>query len=213
VLPGSTLFLDVCAQRDLWPGGAWPMVTVDEAGNVAELFTLAARLGVRQGGVVCLHAVDAAAPPAAVASAGVPLHCVAGTAGAERAPGCLPASPVRLAAVDTQGGPALDRAHAYYVATGCAAAPDATPADRHVLDHLTAGVRDAVVFGAGIEHAMDHAVQALLRRRIRTHVVLDAAGAADATTAQRVIARWKRATVDGATTATIARLLTRTAPP
>jgi hypothetical protein len=43
--------------------------------------------------------------------------------------------------------------------------------------------------------------------------VLDAAGAADATTAQRVIARWKRATVDGATTATIARLLTRTAPP
>ena len=146
-------FLDVCVQRELWPGGAWPLVTVDQAGNVAQLFTLAARLGVRQGGVVCLHAAD----HAAAGSGGVPVHCVAGSAGVERAPGCLPALPIRLATGDAQGHP-LDRTHALYVESGCAAAPDATPADRRVLEHLTAGVRDAVVFGAGIEHAMDHAV-------------------------------------------------------
>jgi len=26
MLPGSTLFLIVCAQQDFWPGGAWPLV-------------------------------------------------------------------------------------------------------------------------------------------------------------------------------------------
>ena len=77
------------------------------------------------------------------------------------------------------------------------------------MDHLTAGIRDAVVFGAGLEHGIDRAVDALLRRRIRTHVVLDAAASADPDQAQRIIAGWKRRGVDGATAATVLRLLAR----
>ena len=70
-------------------------------------------------------------------------------------------------------------------------------------------MRDAVVFGAGIEGGLDQAIRALLRRRIRTHVALDAAGAADDTAAQLVVAEWKRRGVDGTTVAMIARMLQR----
>ena len=38
---GSTLFLDVCAQCEFWPGGAWPIVTDGDAARVMELFALA----------------------------------------------------------------------------------------------------------------------------------------------------------------------------
>src|SRR6185369_15393023 len=96
--------------------------------------------------------------------------------------------------------------------SGCTSAIDDDGAWRAAFDHLTAGIRDAVVFGAGIEYALAHTVDALLRRRIRTHVALDAAAAADDAEAQRVVATWKRRGVDGATVATIARLLTRTPP-
>jgi len=201
---GSTLFLDVCTQRDFWPGGAWPIVGDEEAQCMAELFTLAATLGVRQGGVVCMHAAASVSPVGAV-------HCLDGTAGAARASGCDPARPTLQ--IDSETALAtlgtLDREHAYYVASGCAGAPDATPSWRRIFDHLTVGVRDAVVFGAGIEYGLDHTVDALLRRRIRTHVVLDAAASADAAAAQRIVADWKRRTVDGVTTIIMRRLLTR----
>jgi nicotinamidase-related amidase len=222
---GSTLFFDVAAQRDCWPGGAWPLVGAEEAANVARLFALAARLGIRQGGAVCLHAhpgVGADAPTSAGASGrgeaiavdatpDAPPHCLAGTEGTQRAPACDPSKPLRCwtrgrdpaAAVD------LDRAHADYVASGCAATPDAPPLFARVLDHVTAGIRDAVVLGAGIEHGLDRAVDALLRRRIRTHVALDATGSATPEHAQQVIAGWKRRFVDVTTTAMIERLLTR----
>jgi hypothetical protein len=201
MLPGSTLFVDACAQRDFWPGGAWSILSGEEVARVLELFALAARLGVRQGGVRCWHA---SAPP------GIPVHCLAGGDGASPAPGCAPArTPVTLAPKDPV--PTLDRAHAYYLRSGCLDPVDAEPTGRAVFDHLTAGVRDAVVFGAGVEYALAHAIDALLHRRIRTHVALDAAAAADSAAAQRLVAAWKRRGVDGATTATIARLLTHAA--
>lgn len=205
---GSTLFLDVCVQRDFWPGGAWAIVRDEDARHVAELFALAAELSVRQGGVVCMHGpTPGAAPPAG------PPHC-ADAAGMARPPGYLPARPAALYDPDTPLADlsVLDRTHAIYVASGCAIAPDASPAGRRLFDHLTAGVRDAVVFGAGIEHAVDRAVDALLRRRIRTHVVLDAAAPADPAEAQRVVAEWKRRTVDGLTGATVRRMLVRGTP-
>jgi hypothetical protein len=199
--PGATLFLDVCVQRDFWPGGAWPLLDADSAANVATLFALAAELGVRQGGVRCAHA-SGDAPP------GAPLHAAAGGAGA--APIGAPTRPAIL--VSPAGtAPALDRAHAYYVASGCTGPPDGDAASRAVVEHLLAGVRDAVVFGAGVETALDRAVDACLHRRVRTHVVLDAAGVVDAAHAQQVIGEWKRRGVDGLTTATVARLLRRAA--
>ncbi len=210
MLPGSTLFLAVCAQRDLWPSGAWPIVDAEAARTVTELFALAAVLGIREGGVCCRHARATVARPSDVFA---PPHCLAGTAGVASAPGCIPASPVVVGEPGAAPAPALDRAHAYYVASGCAAAVDADPVGGLVFDHLTAGVRDAVVFGAGVEHAIARAVDALLRRHVRTHVVLDAAAPADAAEAQRVIAQWKRRGVDGATAATIARLLEHGAGP
>lgn len=199
MLPGSTLFVGVCTQRDYWAGGTWPLVDDGEAREVAALFALATRLGIRQGGVECWHAADI--PPA------LPDHCLAATAGAAAAPGCVPGQPV-VAVTGSVYAP-LDRAHVYHVRTGCAVAVDGDPTARAVFDHLTAGVRDAVVFGAGVEYGLVHVVDALLRRRVRTHVALDAAAAADDDEAQQVIARWKRRGVDGATTATITRLLTR----
>ena len=113
-------------------------------------------------------------------------------------------------ALEDDAVPALDRRHAYYVTTGCARPVDGEPKSRTVVDHLTAGVRDAVIFGAGVETALDYLVDALLRRRVRTHVVLDATAAVDPTRAQQVIESWKRRGVDGLTTATVARLLGRT---
>ena len=203
---GSTLFLDVCAQRDFWPGGAWPIVAEGDAERMAELFALAAELTLRQGGVVCRHEGAAGGT-----SAAGPPHCLE-DGGAGRPPGCSPGRPVALydpAAVAVPDRGTLDRAHAYYIASGCLTAPDVTTGGGTVFDHLTAGVRDAVVFGAGIEHAVDRTVDALLRRRIRTHVVLDATAACDPAAAQRVVAEWKRRTVDGLTAATVRRLLTR----
>ncbi len=76
---------------------------------------------------------------------------------------------------------------------------------------MIAGVRDAVVFGAGVEYGLDLAIAALLRRRVRTHVVLDAVGAADESAAQLVVARWKRAGADGLTVAVVERLLAASA--
>jgi nicotinamidase-related amidase len=208
MLPGSTLVLAVCTQQDFWPGGAWPLVDADQADAAQELFTLAASLSVRQGGICCRHEPDEAANVARDA----PPHCVAGTPGVVNVPGCVPALPMIVVAPDTVV-PALDRAHAYYVASGCRAPIDTVSSGRVVFDHLTAGIRDAVVFGAGVEHGVARTVDALLRRRVRTHVALDASAAADASEAQHVIAGWKRRGVDGVTVATIARLLRRGAAP
>ena len=203
--PGSTLFFDVGVQRDFFAGGAWPLVSATEAENIASLFALAAALSIRQGGSMCLHA-DAGSGE----STPGPHHCVRGTPGAERLPSCRPVLPIELCEAEASAAAsALDRAHAFYVTSGCAAAPDATAAHRRAFGHLTAGVRDAVVFGAGLEYGIERAVDALLRHRVRTHVVLDAAAAADASEAQIVIARWKRRGVDGVTAATLRRLLVR----
>ena len=59
------------------------------------------------------------------------------------------------------------------------------------------------------ELAIDRTIDALVRRRIRTHVALDAAAAVDAASAQAVIAAWKRRGVDGVTAAIVERLLAR----
>jgi len=205
--PGAAIFLDVCAQRDFWPGGAWALIDPAGAANVAALFALAAELGLRQGGVRCAHGPG---EPGDARLSG-PAHAAVGSAGAEPAAGCVPAEPVIVVAPASSAARALDRAHAYYVATGCGAAPDADPVCRAVVEHLLAGVRDAIVFGAGIEAGLDRTVEACLRRRVRTHVVLDAAAAADPARAQEVIADWKRRGVDALTTATVARLLRRSA--
>ncbi len=201
MLAGSTLFLSVCTQRDYWPGGAWPLVDDEEARAIAELFALAARLHVREGAIVCRHDT----PPA-----GIPPHCRAGDPGSALAPACVPAQSIVTVA---RGASApLDRTRAYHLASGCASPIDDDPALRTAFEHLTAGIRDAVVFGAGVEYGIAYAVDALLRRRVRTHVALDAAAAADDVDAQGVIATWKRRGVDGATVATIARLLARVTP-
>jgi nicotinamidase-related amidase len=201
---GSTLFVDVGLQRDRWPGGAWPGVGGDEIREIERLCAIARELGVRRGGVLCLHA------PGTWSSLPGPPHCVRGTPGAEPIASCVPALPVQVWTGDAgEAAARLDRAHAVYVASGCAAPVDATTATRRAFDHLTAGVRDAVVFGVGVEHGIARAVDGLLRRRIRAHVPLDAAGAVDLAEAQRVIATWKRRGVDAATTVTLDRLLRR----
>jgi len=195
---GSTLFLDVCVQHDLAAGGAWPLLAPADEREIRALFACAARLGIRQGGIVCLHDET---PPC------VPAHCHADSAGSARL--ALPAVPVMTIDPVRDGGRTLDRAHALYVASGCAAAPDATDAGARAVAHLTAGIRDAVVFGAGLEYGVGRAVDALLRRRIRTHFALDASAAADPAQAQRVVADWKRRTVDVTTAAMVIRLLAR----
>lgn len=208
MLPGSTLLLAVCVQSDFWPGGAWPLVDSATADTIAELCALGTTLSARQGGVCCRHHTGAAADPGAG-----PPHCRAGTAGERCAPGCLPAAPVLLVDPDATSTWTRDRSHALYVASGCVADVDATPNGRAAFDHLTAGIRDAVVFGAGVEYGIARAVDALLRRRVRTHLVLDAAAVADPAKAQRVVALWKRRAVDALTMATTARLLGRGAQP
>jgi hypothetical protein len=200
----ATLFLDVCVQPDLWPDGVWPLVRTDQAQNVAALFSLAAELGIRQGGIVCRH--DAAESGG---SSDRPAHCQGAVAAASRPPGCGPVLPMQIvstAAVDD--GVTLDRETATYLASGCRRSPIEGASDRRAFEHLTAGVRNAVVFGAGAEFAVDRAVAALLERRIRTHAVLDAIGTADEVCAQSVVARWKRCGVDGVTVGTLTRLLT-----
>lgn len=184
--PAATLFLDVCIQRDLWPDGTWPLVAPAEAEQIARLLALASELDVRQGAVVCVHGRGR---PAAVE--GAPLHCAVDLPGCDR--------PADLEC--------YRRSDAFDVASGCNASPDDAADTARAFDRLTAGIRDAVVFGAGVEHGMNRAVDALLKRRIRTHVALDAAGAGDGDVAQRVVAGWKRRGVDGATVATLRRLL------
>ena len=216
MLPGATLFVAVCTQRDFWPGGAAALVDDATAVNVATLVGVAGRLRIRTGGICCVHdswprgsAPDRTSVSSVTAPA-LAAHCLAGTAGADIAPGCAPAPPVIVVAAGSVA-PALDRAHAYYVASGCGAGVDAGALHTRVFDHLAAGVGDAVVFGAGVEYGLAHAVDALLRRRVRTHVPLDAAAAVDDAAAQLVMADWKRRGVDVATTATLIRLLERTA--
>ena len=182
--PAATLFVDVCVQRDFWPDGAWPLVSAADAERIARLCALAAELGIRRHGVVCLHGPEGAA----FGAVGAPPHCLVGSPGVDRPDGVALPAP----------GPPTDSA------SGCGAAPDVVA---RAFDRATAGIRDAVVFGAGVEFGVARTVDALVRRRIRTHVALDAVAAADADLAQQVVATWKRRGVDGATVATIERLL------
>jgi hypothetical protein len=199
VTPGATLILDVGTQRDLWPGGCWPLLGKFEAERAVYLCHLAGVLGVRSGGVYCAHGETVA---------GLPPHCVTASDGAARCERCPPARPEQVWA-PALPSPTLDRNHAVYLTTGCSEAVDREPGSRAVFDHLTAGVRDAVVFGAGLELGVARVVEALLARRIRTHLALDASGAVDDAAAQTVLAGWKRRTLDVVTTATVERLLRR----
>ena len=118
--------------------------------------------------------------------------------------------PLRLVrASEDRVEPALDHDVAIYVDSGCAASPVGTAAHARAFARLTAGARDAVVFGAGLEHGVARLVEALLARRIRTHVALDATGAGDEVVAQLVVAEWKRRGVDVTTVAMIERMLQR----
>jgi hypothetical protein len=204
--PAATVFVDVGVQRELWPGGAWPLVGEAEAAGIARLFAIARAFAVRQGGIVCRHAASSPEP-----AMNAPTHCGAPASADERPIDCLPALPVQLWTTAVASDPplALDRAHAIYVDSGCAQDPDAHPVHARAFAHLTAGVRDAVVCGAGVEYGLDRVVGALLRRRIRTHVALDALGAADEVVAQTVVAGWKRRGVDGTTVEMVHRMLQR----
>jgi hypothetical protein len=204
--PVATLFFDVCVQRDLWPDGVWPLLGPDQARNVARLFCLAEDLGVRQGGIVCSHGIGGTNAPSAL-----PVHCGAFDAAEQRADGCRPTLPLQVWRSNPTGASSLERDRATYVDSGCHLAPDDGPERERAFRHVTAGVRDAIVFGAGIEYGIDRTVDALLRHRIRTHVVLDAMGAADEILAQIIVADWKRRGVDGVTVEVVARLLSAAA--
>jgi hypothetical protein len=197
VTPGATLILDVGTQCDLWPGGCWPLLGEAEAERAVYLCRLAGTLGVRSGGVYCAHGETVA---------GLPRHCEAGSDGAARCERCPPARREQVWAAEAPSR-TLDRSHAVYLTTGCSEAVDREPGLRAVFDHMTAGVRDAVVFGAGLELGVARVVEALLARRIRTHLALDASGAVDDAEAQTLLGGWKRRTLDVVTTATVARLL------
>lgn len=203
--PGATLFFDCCVQEELWPDGSWPLVSASQASNVERLFALARDLPIRQGGILCCHL-----PGEARAHPDAPAHCRAGGTWWVRPPGCRPILPILIARSDARvDDPPFDRTRGLYLDSGCAAPPDAAPGHSRAFAHLTAGVRDAVVFGAGIEHAMAHTIRLLLARRIRTHVALDAAGAADEIAAQLVVSDWKRQGVDVTTVAMVERMLLR----
>lgn len=184
MFPAATLFLEVCVQRDLWPAGGWPLADVATGRNVARLLAIAASTDVRRGGVLCRHGADGGTPT----PPGLPIHCTTPESRLEPA-GCVARGPSSI-----------------YVGSGCGESPDdATCGD--AFQRLTAGVRDAVVFGAGLEYGVAHAVDALLRRRIRTHLVLDAVAATDEVAAQLVVAGWKRRGVDVVTVDVVERLL------
>ncbi len=201
--PGATLFFDCCVQEDCWPEGSWPLVRRSEAANVERMFALGRRLTIRQGGIVCQHG-----PHGTPMFAEAPAHCQDEAWWSARPPRCLPALPILTAGREgTDDSPGIDRTAAMYLPSGCAARPDVAVGHARAFAYLTAGVRDAVVFGAGIEHAMARAIEALLARRIRTHVALDASGAADETVAQLVVAGWKRRGVDVTTVAMVERML------
>ena len=95
---------------------------------------------------------------------------------------------------------------AIYAESGCGESPD-HPAHSERFRRLVGGVRDAVVLGAGLEYGVAQVIDALLRRRIRTHLVIDAVGAASESEAQLLIAGWKRRGVDIVTVDVVARLL------
>jgi len=204
--PPATLFLDVCVQSELWPDGAWPLVSDEQADRVTRLFALARAHDLRQGGVVCRHVSSDATP-----AGDVPLHCQSIEAADRRPAGCLPILPLQVWTAEgaSDHAPALDRARAVYVDSGCGHDPDDLPRRARVFAHLTAGVRDAVVFGAGVEHGLRRVVDALLRRRIRIHVALDAVGTRDEVRAQVLVAGWKRRGVDGVTVEIVERMLRR----
>ena len=195
----ATIFFDVGVQRDLWPGGAWPLITQPEAERVRRLLAVADASAVRQASVICCHgAADAGIE-------GAPRHCWSGEPGGERPEECRGALARVVITAGSAGSPDDPRACA--LASGCAGALDRGGRWSVAFDRLVGGVRDAVVFGAGLELGVDRVVRGLLARRVRTHVVLDAAGAVDAVAAQEVIAAWKRAGVDGTTVAMIERQL------
>ncbi len=196
---GSTLFLDVGTQHDLWPGGLWPLLDEPACDQVRLLCALGCTLDVRAGGICCAHEIE---------PAGRPTHCVTGTHGAERVEACAARLPVRLFSLESQERPA-GRAYTSYLGSGCAVAIATAPSQQAVFAHLIAGVRDAVVFGAGIEFGIAHVIEALLLARVRTHLAIDATGAADAAHAQTLLEGWKRRGVDVLTTATVERLLRR----
>lgn len=203
--PAATAFLDVCVQADLWTRGAWPLVNDGQAASIVRLFAMAARFEVRQGGVICRHGEGGVSAVAATA-----VHCGESRSAYDRPPGCMPSRPIEITGDDSPEltATATDlRTHAIYVDSGCALRPDAGRGRAHAFDRLVAGVRDAVVFGAGVEYGIDRVVAALLDRRIRTHVALDAVGSADDSRAQMVVAQWKRWGVDGVTVEVLERLL------
>lgn len=202
--PAATLFLDVAVQGQLWPDGAWPLVREEQAGRIARLFAIAAGREIRQGGVVCRH-LSAGSDRAPF----TPLHCASAHAADERPAECLPLLPLQVwtAEIESDRSAELDRAHAIYVDSGCGAGPENHPVHARVFTHLISGIRDAVVFGAGVEYGIDRVVDALLRRRIRTHVALDAMAAADEIVAQTIVASWKRRGADGVTVEMVDRML------
>ncbi|MCC6848284.1 MAG: hypothetical protein IT294_07255 [Deltaproteobacteria bacterium] len=185
MFPAATLFLDVCVQRELWIGGSWPLVGAEAAQNVLRLLEIAGPSAVRRGRVLCRHG-----PDGYVAAAGAPVH------GLDQEAGVLPdgAPPIAV------GGEVVE--------SGCGMAPDQGAHAGSFL-RMTSGIRDAVVFGAGIEHGIAHVAAALLRRRIRTHLAIDASGTADEVAAQVVVGALKRRGADVATVDVIARLLRR----
>lgn len=184
MFPAATLFLDVCVQRDLWLAGRWPLVDLRAGQNVARLLAIAASTEVRRGGVLCRHDAQGGAP----AAPGVPTH------------GTTPESWLEPVGFQLRDSASI------FVESGCGQPLD-DPSHCAAFQRLTAGVRDAVVFGAGLEYGVAFAVEALLRRRIRTHLVIDAAVPADEVVAQLLIARWKRRGVDVVTVDVAERLL------
>ena len=185
MFPAATLVVDVCVQVDFWPGGAWPLVDAQVAENVTRLFGAVATLPVRRGGVACRHERQ----PGSSVDVRAPLHCeVARAMG--RPPEILARDPTE-----------------HVFETGCGLSLDNPPHRARFLD-LVAGIRDAVVFGAGLEYGVAHVVEALLGRRVRTHLVIDAIGSASDVDAQVMMARWKRRGVDVVTVQGVERLLT-----
>lgn len=201
--PAATLFFDVCVQNELWPGGSWPLVSHDQRRSIERMFALGGSLSIRQGGIVCRHGPGGPPP-----LPDTPPHCRDESTWSARPLLCAPVLPAWIETSDEAAEePPLDRSVALYLDSGCALRPDAGGAYGRFFAHMTAGIRDAVVFGAGLEHGMARVIEALLARRIRTHVVLDASGAADEVAAQLVVAVWKRQGVDVTTEAMIERLL------
>jgi len=185
MFPAATLFLEVCVQRELWPGGSWPLVDSEAERRVVRVLELAAGSPVRYGSIRCRHGADGYA-----AAIGAAPHAE-GPQATERPAGVPPIPD-----------------DAYVMDSGCGLAPD-EGVHAEVFRRMTAGIRDAVVFGAGAEYGIARAIGALLRRRIRTHLVLDAAGVGEDVAAQLVVAALKRRGLDVLTSDVVARWVSR----